>query len=203
MFDEQKDEPLDELLNDLLSEYSVVEPRPGLQTKILAGLRAAAAAQTGSWFKSPAWPWGGAGAAVVAVALLIFFIAQPGQSPPQRVVRRVEPAPIAGPQQVTSRPEAIRGGRGPQRARFSRAGVVGRRVHNGPRTPVVSTRADVFPTPAPLSEQEKLLLRYMAGTPREEKLAQSRPQAAENDSEETSESPHDMTQVLQRSSDTR
>ena len=40
MFDEQKDEPLDELLNDLLSEYSVVEPRPGLQTKILAGLRA-------------------------------------------------------------------------------------------------------------------------------------------------------------------
>jgi hypothetical protein len=185
MFDEQKDDRLDELLNDLLSEYSAVEPRPGLQTKILAGLRAAAAAQTGSWLKSPAWLW--AGAAAVAVALLILFFAQPGQLPPPRVVRSVEPAPFAGFQQATSRPEAIRSSQ----------------VHKVPRRPVVSLRADVFPTPAPLSEQEKLLLRYMAGTPREEKLAQSRPQAAENDSEEPSESPHDMTQVLQQSGDTR
>src|SRR5437763_15288478 len=36
-------------------------------------------------------------------------------------------------------------------------------------------RLEVFPTPTPLSDQEKLLLHYMARTPREEIVAHSRP----------------------------
>jgi hypothetical protein len=45
MFDEQKDrlDHLDELLDSLLSGYSAAEPRPGLETRILANVRAQAA----------------------------------------------------------------------------------------------------------------------------------------------------------------
>jgi hypothetical protein len=42
-------------------------------------------------------------------------------------------------------------------------------------TLALNERPAVFPTPTPLSEQEKLLLSYLAGTPREEVVAQSHP----------------------------
>jgi hypothetical protein len=64
-------------------------------------------------------------------------------------------------------------------------------------------RGDVFPTPVPLSEQEKLLLRYVAGTARDEIMAQSRADPDKGAAEESGESPHDLTQVIQRTSDTR
>jgi len=55
-----------------------------------------------------------------------------------------------------------------------------------------SHRPGVFPTQAPLSEQEKLMLHYLSGTAREEIIAQSHPEDAPQTSAET----QDQTEVL-------
>src|SRR5262249_31195883 len=73
-------------------------------------------------------------------------------------------------------------------------------------TPVeidIVAKREVFPTPTPLSQQEILLLRYMAGTPHEELIAQSRPDAPPADLEQDTPPPRDLTQVPQRPSNTK
>ena len=49
MFDQRKDHQLEELLDTVLSEYSAVSPRPGLELRILAGVRARTAQRRRSW----------------------------------------------------------------------------------------------------------------------------------------------------------
>jgi hypothetical protein len=70
---------------------------------------------------------------------------------------------------------------------------------------VIAIKQDVFPSPSPLSEQEKLLFRYLARTPRAEIIAQSHPdpedEGEENDSRNSR--PENLTQLLQKSSNTR
>jgi hypothetical protein len=65
-------------------------------------------------------------------------------------------------------------------------------------------RPAVFPTPTPLSEQEKLLLSYVAGTPREEVIAQSHPDEPPvvGDQDQTEAIP-DLTHIPQKVSNTR
>jgi hypothetical protein len=63
MFDERKERQLDQVLDALLSEYSSQAPRPGLEKRILAGLRARAARRRRIWTLTLAAP--------TAAALLI------------------------------------------------------------------------------------------------------------------------------------
>src|SRR5215471_2862327 len=63
MFDELKERQLDQVLDDLLSECSAHAPRPGLEGRILAGLRARAARRRRIWTLTLAAP--------TAAALLI------------------------------------------------------------------------------------------------------------------------------------
>jgi hypothetical protein len=52
--------------------------------------------------------------------------------------------------------------------------IAHRDTHSTPEGLIAATpRQEIFPAPSPLSEQEKLLLRYLAGTPHEEVAAQS------------------------------
>ena len=66
-------------------------------------------------------------------------------------------------------------------------------------------RQQVFPSPSPLSEQEKLLLRYLSRTPREELVAQSHPDPPdEADGTHSNDSrPDNLTQVFKTPSNTR
>ena len=63
MFDELKERQLDQVLDDLLSEYSAHAPRPGLEKQILAGVRARATRRRRVWTLTLAAP--------TAAALLI------------------------------------------------------------------------------------------------------------------------------------
>ena len=63
MFDERKERQLDQVLDGLLSEYSAEAPRPGLEGRILAGLRARVARRRRIWTLTLAAP--------AAAALLI------------------------------------------------------------------------------------------------------------------------------------
>jgi hypothetical protein len=56
MFDERKERQLDEVLDALLSEYSAQAPRPGLERRILAGLRARATRRRRIWTLTLAAP---------------------------------------------------------------------------------------------------------------------------------------------------
>lgn len=187
MADSEKEKQLDELLDSCLSSYSAVEPRPGYETRMQAVLREQLAKEHGHIWRS-FWIVGAA-AAVGAVVVFIFL-----SLPPRPV--RVGPIPTYSAQTI---PGSVL--------------LPGNAAHEHLRAQVVKpktkpghslhgdTRPALFPTPAPLSEQEKLLVHYMSATPREELIAQSRPD--DQDQQKDDGSPDDHTQIPQSSSNAR
>jgi cytoskeletal protein RodZ len=160
MADHDQEHKVEELLDSMLAAYSAVAPRPGLETRVLANLKAAREKQR-PWFGLQ-WMWAGAAAAVIAGIALIFLLrsGERQQTPAIETVRTTQqPAPKIAREQGTDRPPASTATVHPVRKEGTQQ--------------IADTRPDVFPTPAPLSDQEKLMLRYLAGTPREEIVAQS------------------------------
>lgn len=169
MIDPKKDKEFDALLDSALARYSTVTPRPGLETRILARVHEAAS-------KKPAWRdrrWLLA-AAGVAVAAIVLFASlssfHEGTSRHEQAAEKSRPqindtaAPV-----TTAHVEPHRAA--PER-RF-------RRTSSPESLRVSEVRKQVFPAPEPLSEQERLLLRYLQDTPREEIIAQSHPDDSE------------------------
>jgi hypothetical protein len=191
MPEQEKDKQLDDLLESLLSTYSAEEPLPGMETRILASVRDAAAEKR-SRFWNLRWLWAGAAGVAVAAVIMFILFSRPAPRPQPQVVREVVPA---SPRISPPAKAAVRAVAAPRRPIHNR--------NQGPRELAVALRPSVFPTPSPLSEQEALLLRYLATTPREELIAQSRPDAGPARLEEESAPPRDLTQIPQRSSNTR
>jgi hypothetical protein len=199
MADQEKDKQMDELLDSLLAAYSSAEPRPGLETRILANLSAAEReVATARWWN---WKWLWAGMAVAA-ALIIIAVALIGGrhriAAPPTVVQTQQPAP-SQPEVQSSAP-AIHS---------ETARIHSRKPSTAPITQQNATlarrdRPAVFPTPTPLSEQEQLLLRYYASTPRDEVIAQSHPDEPPVVGErDQTEAIPDLTNIPQKVSNTR
>jgi hypothetical protein len=175
MTEPEKGKPSDDLLESLLSEYSVAEPRPGYETRMLAGVRAQARQQreeAGQRFCL--WTGAGAAAAMAAVVLAILF-SRPAEQPhpfPAQVRHPVPQQPVQANsfvvEQSSVRPmtprHAIQSS-----ARAQEIGDGNRQGQNA----LAARRPAIFPTPVALSEQEKLMFAYLANTPREEVAAQS------------------------------
>lgn len=134
---------VDYLLDATLERYSSVEPRTGLEGRILAGVAARwRSARRRNWTLALAF-------SALAVAAFVFAVLTP----------RRNPASVAPPEQVaTAQPEAVI-----PRASFSRELPP---VRNVQKPTAIPQRPRQFPTPAPLSEQEKLLLLYVQETPK-------------------------------------
>jgi hypothetical protein len=195
MADQEKDKQMDEMLDSLLAAYSSAEPRPGLETRILANLRDAKSreAKSAAWnFK---WLWAGMAAAVVLIIIAVALIGGKHRIVTPTVVQTQQPAPS---QPEIQRSAPVRAGNVP-RPRAPRA----TQVQNVNATLALNQRPQVFPTPAPLSEQEQLLLRYVAGTPREEVVAQSHPDEPPAITEDQTEAIPDLTHIPQKLSNTR
>lgn len=197
MADQEKDKQLDQILDSLLANYSSVEPRPGLEIRILANLREAEEKEAahGGWnFK---WVWAGAIAAAIIVAAVLVNGRHRVTPPTHVIVQTNQPAPQPEiqPQAPAVRNEAARA----HRRKPSTAPTAQQNA-----TLALWDRPAVFPTPTPLSEQEKLLLSYVAGTPREEVIAQSHPDEPPvvGDQEQTEAIP-DLTHIPQKVSNTR
>jgi hypothetical protein len=161
MAERDEERKLEELLDSMLAAYSAAEPRPGLETRIVANLRTQGSQSDGrSWGRF--WLWAGAGVAAAVAALVFAVLHRPAERPiptPAEIVRSTpKPAPDtsspAKPLQESSK-------------------AVRHALHKPAVVQVADMRPDAFPTPTPLSEQERLLLRYLAGTPKEEIVAQS------------------------------
>jgi hypothetical protein len=169
MADQKKDKQMqiDDMLDSLLTNYSAAEPRPGLETRILANLRDAEESKSPAGWWNFRWLWAG----VVVAGIIMAAVLINGRhriEPPTHVIVKTSPAipqPEIQPNAPAVRNETVR-----IRPRKSLAPT---RPQNA--TLALNERPAVFPTPTPLSEQEKLLLSYLAGTPREEVIAQSHP----------------------------
>jgi hypothetical protein len=151
--EKQESGDLDRSLDAALAKYASAEPRAGLEERILANLRAAdAAAKHRSW-----WTWGFAAlAAVILVAGMIAW----------RSARPVHPPIATHPsttQQAPARPEwANRERTAPQKKLAARRVT---RHHPRQETVAANPKLEVFPSPLPLSEQERLLEIYVSNNP--------------------------------------
>lgn len=174
MADENNDHKLDRVLNELLSQYSAVEPRPGLETKVLARLRESAHAHTRWWMSR--WLWAGAATATTA-AIILFALFSTRQAPRPPAIATAPPRQKAPQFQHPHVAEP-----GPTRLAAARP-APRRRPHRSSVANMSVARKEVFPSPEPLSQQDMLLLRYLAATPHEELVAQSRPDPPQQDRE--------------------
>ena len=156
MVEQNKDQHLDEMLDSLLASYSTAEPRPGMETRILASVRERQKFRRLGF----TWLWASAGtaAAVLIVIALLFNHSTTLPKPP------VTAGTISAPHiDSTTAPSNVT-------------------MHAPRKTPAppvqeraveADVRQEVFPTPVPMSDQERLLLQYLRATPREEVIAQS------------------------------
>ena len=145
---------LDRLLDGALAQYSQVEPRAGLEERVLANLRSQPAHR-------PWWMWVAIPAAVAAVVLVAISIRQSNRPTPSSAIQvqstirtapvgvtpnpattaKVQPSPVTRPRQyrtvaTTAKPPA--------------------RVQSQPEP-----RLATFPAPSPLTPEERLLLQMI------------------------------------------
>jgi hypothetical protein len=156
MPDERNDKFLDELLDASLRHYSDAAPRERLEGRVLAQLRSARAARS-----QRRWVW----ALAVGVAATVVIIAGIAIHKPVPV------RPMTASQHASEpQPKLTRGPVGPGLALAKatpRGGpthtknLAGKTGNHGLASQLAEAHWPAqFPTPAPLSEQEKLLLAY-------------------------------------------
>lgn len=149
---EERERMVDRLLDQALSPQPV-EPRPGLEERILAGLHAQPAPRP--WWQ---WAWIPVTAAViVAVGLYVTRRPQPVATPVARTAPAITPAvtPAVAPEPA---PQPV----GAQKTRLRPAAR--------PRVVMAATplpRQEVFPSPVPLTAEEQLLLALRSRHPAE------------------------------------
>jgi len=198
MIDPEKDKQMqiDDMLDSLLANYSSAEPRPGLETRILANLRDAEENKSPAGWWNFKWLWAGMVTAAIIVAAVLISGRHQIAPPTHMIARTNQPAPHpeTQPNAPAVRNETVR-----IRPRKSLAPT---RPQNAALA--LNERPAVFPTPTPLSEQEKLLLSYLAGTPREEVIAESHPDEPPvvGDQEQTEAIP-DLPLIPQKLGNTR
>ena len=151
MHDEKTDQFVDELLDASLKQYGGEEPRAGLEMRLLAGVRSRRRAATR---RRLMWALAVCAGALAAVALVVHSAHSPIR---HRLTTAYGPRPaaksVANPGGADSRilsPRLVPGSK--EKPRTAKPAVRATR------------RPEQFPTPMPLTEQEKLLLTYFSKT---------------------------------------
>jgi hypothetical protein len=168
MADQEKDKQMriDDMLDSLLTNYSVAEPRPGLETRILANLREAEEKEAAHGWWSFKWLWAG----VVAVAIIVAAVLVNGRhrvEPPTNVIVKTNQR---GPQPEEIQPHVPIAGQETAKIHRRKPSRVPTTQQNA--TLALTDRPAIFPTPTPLSEQERLMFTYLENTPQEIVVAQ-------------------------------
>ena len=143
MRDDKQDQFVDELLEASLKQYRGEEPRPGLETRILAGIRGQ---ERAARRRGLAWTVAACAGMLAAVILALHFTRAPiRQSAPSASLTSPATTPPVSPE-LTLQPPLLAARRSALRVRK----VAPRRL-----------RPEQFPSPLPLTQQEKLLLAYL------------------------------------------
>jgi hypothetical protein len=150
---------LDDILDAALAKYAAVEPRIGLEDRVLANLRAEGA-QAVNITRWRWWQWTTTAAVAAGIVVAVFAWRSVKPSHPAIANRpsittpaRPEPNPEQPPTQLA---QDRSGNSNPLRT----APITTRH----PNSAVVATapKLAVFPSPQPLNEQEKLLANYVS-----------------------------------------
>jgi len=179
-FDRTKGGPWDDQIDAALAKYAAVEPRAGLEERILAHLRAQG--------KTPAsvvwWPWAGIVAAAILIAALLHWKLEPARN--EWIVLH-QPSLQQGTQpQVAAHPAPAKIEQPAVRASVRRS-----RSHIGRETTeiAVEPKLDQFPSARPLTPEEKMLVEYtqryydeavLIARARDEQIQQDRKQEEAN-----------------------
>lgn len=153
----QKDR-LDRWLNQALREYGDVEPRAGLERRILANLEIAQCEKVST-------PWWRAFAISALTACVVLSIWLGMHRPHQKSL------PVANPHMLGA--VNVAPARNPTlSSRPARTAIRRATRHASPRQPelAVEPRLAQFPSPQPLTEQEQLLARYVRNFPEEARI---------------------------------
>jgi len=169
MESEERERLIDELLDNTLKEYHAAEPRPGLEGRVLATVRAQARRPTaGQWSWWPA----AIACAVLLLSVTTVFLARMRHPDPTSTTKHspVDSAPRQEPDKVIVNVNPPSSGLA-QRIQSARSGQTAAAVATLPdRTPSNPSRSAQFPSPQPLSDQEVMLARYVTQFPREAAL---------------------------------
>ncbi len=169
---------LDRELDGALAQYAAVEPRPGLEERVLANLLAE---RKQAWARSW-WQWGAAAAVAAMLLVTSTVLWRSGESrdhfAPQALNSKQDNGADGtrvtanGGRDLTPLSHPALPAKKAARIRRHSAAVV---TASGPRL-------DQFPSPQPLSEQEKILERYVSRYPEYAALvAQARAEALRQD----------------------
>jgi hypothetical protein len=151
MTDKPANDALDRRLDEALAKYSTVEPRAGLEDRILANLRTQPEqAASVIW-----WRWFAVGAvAMLTVALTLFFS-----------WRAKKPEMVQAPKLVLKEDKPMVSATGTPPSQPQRSTPIRSTAKNRPHIAVIVAsgppRLEQFPSPEPLSEQEKMLADYV------------------------------------------
>ena len=162
--DRSQDQPddLDLMLDASLAKYAAVEPRPGLEQRVLAHLSVEAVLPS----RHPWLQWGLAGAlAVITVVGVLAWRSNQAPHPvianhPSTTIQRssiqeIRPAPHATDKVVT----------------VTHASVPRPAARRAPASrPATHPKLDQFPSPQPLSAEEIALAQYVENFPKEARL---------------------------------
>jgi hypothetical protein len=168
----------DDWLDTALRKYGEAEPRPGLELRVLANLRAEQGRAVGrAW-----WPW----AALAAVAIVI-VIAVPLLRKPEKTTAN---SAADGPLTAKHSTQAAKNSEEKPAAPAVQVPVKRHATANAhpPARNAASPRLEQFPSPRPLSAQEEILANYVAQFREQAVLiARARTQELQKDLEEMSE----------------
>ena len=148
---------IDDLVEQSLDRRREIEPLRGLEERLLARLRSPRQV----WWAGWAWRLASALAALAVIAAVVGHRTRP---PARRPVAQVStPAPLAVPARLPRATPAKPLRAAPRRANHARpASMTAQSSEPRPNT---------FPTPTPLTEQERLLLRFVQAAPAQVLLA--------------------------------
>jgi hypothetical protein len=159
---ERASDSLDRELDAALAKYAAVEPRAGLEERVVANLRAERArVRLQAWWRCSAM------AALAAVVVVAVALASRSGWPTHPVVTNHHSVPTQAPKQPAA--QVASNGDG-NRVRPLPPGTVRNRTAPRPHPPVAvasQPKLALFPSPAPLSEQEKILKNYVAKYPQQ------------------------------------
>jgi hypothetical protein len=157
-----KDQFVDELLDSALAHRRGAAPSAGLEARILEGVRSAVSKQGREW---RAWKWWAAAAtAAVVVMFVVIRVANRSHSPAPQSSQAVRAVPAPTPEEILTAnsgatPKAERATNVAEPKQVERRG---RRPSRRIETPHWPSQ---FPTPAPLTEEQKALVQYVRETP--------------------------------------
>jgi hypothetical protein len=158
MGQEQAGDEVDRMLDAALMQYGSVEPREGLEDRVLAQLRSQSLnSPSRTW-----WRWGIGAAVVAALAMVLAVTWRPH---PQSRDTVTQPSAVSTPR-IDEHPALHEDRASEQR---TAAQTRHRRLRVAPAAHVVNVypKLDQFPSPQPLSEQEKLLASYVEVYPKQ------------------------------------